>query len=126
LQAAILAAAGADDDMDDDMDDDDLDDLDDWTTWTTWPATLPAPPRTSASAADPYRPAGQGTPVVVLTRELVRPHLTRVPVAPVTTTVRGLSTEIPVGPANGLDKACVVSCDHIVTVPRSALGRQIG
>ena len=65
-------------------------------------------------------------PVVVLTRELVRPHMARVTVAPVTTTVRGLSTEIPVGPANGLDQACVVSCDNIVTVPKSALGPQIG
>ncbi len=65
-------------------------------------------------------------PVVVLTRELVRPHMARVTVAPITTTVRGLSTEIPVGPANGLEHACVVSCDNIVTVPKSALGRQIG
>jgi mRNA interferase MazF len=65
-------------------------------------------------------------PVVVLTRELVRPHMARVTVAPITTTVRGLSTEVPVGPANGLDHACVVSCDNIVTVPRSALGAQIG
>jgi mRNA interferase MazF len=65
-------------------------------------------------------------PVVVLTRELVRPHMARVTVAPITTTVRGLSTEVPVGPANGLDYACVVSCDNIVTVPKSALGRQLG
>jgi mRNA interferase MazF len=65
-------------------------------------------------------------PVVILTRELVRPHLARVTVAPITSTVRGLSTEIPVGPANGLDHACVISCDNIVTVPRNALGPQIG
>jgi mRNA interferase MazF len=65
-------------------------------------------------------------PVVVLTRELVRPHMARVTVAPITTAVRGLSTEIPVGPANGLDKPCVVSCDNIVTVPKSVLGGQIG
>jgi mRNA interferase MazF len=65
-------------------------------------------------------------PVVVLTRDLVRPHMARVTVAPITTTVRGLSTEVPVGPANGLDHACVVSCDNIVTVPKSALGRQLG
>jgi len=65
-------------------------------------------------------------PVVVLTRELVRPHLARVTVAPITTTVRGLSTEIPVGAANGLDHACVISCDNIVTVPTRTLGRQIG
>lgn len=64
--------------------------------------------------------------VLVLTRELVRPHMARVTVAPITTTVRGLSTEVPVGRANGLENSCVVSCDNIVTIPKSALGRQIG
>ena len=33
-------------------------------------------------------------PVLVLTREIVRPHLSRVTVAPITTTIRGLSTEV--------------------------------
>lgn len=65
-------------------------------------------------------------PVLVLTRELVRPHLSRVTVAPITTTARGLSTEVAVGRANGLDHDCVISCDNIVTVPRSALGPQLG
>jgi len=65
-------------------------------------------------------------PVLVLTRELVRPHLTRVTVAPITTTARGLSTEVPVDRANGLEAESVVSCDNIVTVPASALGHQIG
>lgn len=65
-------------------------------------------------------------PVLVLTREIVRPHLSRVTVAPITTTARGLSTEVPVGRDNGLDQAGVVSCDNIVTVPVVTLGRQIG
>jgi mRNA interferase MazF len=65
-------------------------------------------------------------PVLVLTRELVRPHLARVTVAPITSTIRGLSTEIPVGLDNGLDRPSVVSCDNVVTVPTTALGRQIG
>lgn len=65
-------------------------------------------------------------PVVILTRDLVRPYLARVTVAPITTTVRGLSTEVSVGKANGLDHPCVISCDNIVTVPKSALGSQIG
>jgi mRNA interferase MazF len=47
-------------------------------------------------------------------------------VAPITTTVRGLSTEVQVGPANGLDHPCVVSCDNLVTVPATTLGRQLG
>jgi mRNA interferase MazF len=65
-------------------------------------------------------------PVLILTRELVRPHLSRVTVAPITSTVRGLSTEIPVGRANGLAQDSVVSCDNIVTIPAAALQLQIG
>ena len=65
-------------------------------------------------------------PVLILTRELVRPHLSRVTVAPITTNVRGLSTEVPVGIINGLDDKGVVSCDNILTVPCSNLGRRIG
>lgn len=65
-------------------------------------------------------------PVLVLTRELVRPHLTRVTVAPITSTVRGLSTEVAVGAGNGLENQSAVSCDNIVTIPVSALGRRIG
>lgn len=65
-------------------------------------------------------------PVLVLTRELVRPHLTTVTIAPITTTIRGLSTEVPVGVGNGLAGPSVVSCDNITTVPASALGGPIG
>jgi mRNA interferase MazF len=65
-------------------------------------------------------------PVLVLTRELVRPHLATVTVAPIATTVRGLSTEVPVDSANGLAAASVVSCDNITTIPVGALGERIG
>lgn len=65
-------------------------------------------------------------PVLILTRELVRPHLSRVTVAPITGTIRGLSTEVPVGPRNGLEKASVVSIDNVVTIPVAALGHPIG
>ncbi|MGI8847064.1 MAG: type II toxin-antitoxin system PemK/MazF family toxin [Candidatus Dormibacteria bacterium] len=65
-------------------------------------------------------------PVLILTRDVVRPHVSRVTLAPITTTVRGLSTEVAVGRANGLDRESVVSCDNILTVPTSALGRLIG
>ena len=65
-------------------------------------------------------------PVLILTRELVRPHLTTVTVAPITTTIRGLSTEVPLDTANGLSQPSVVSCDNITTIPTSALGAQIG
>ena len=65
-------------------------------------------------------------PVLILTRELVRPYLGRVTVAPITGTVRGLSTELPVGGRNGLQEDSVVSLDNVVTIPVAALGRQVG
>jgi mRNA interferase MazF len=65
-------------------------------------------------------------PVLVLTREVVRPHLYTVTVAPITTTIRGLSTEVAVDVANGLSGPSVVSCDSITTVLADTLGAQIG
>jgi mRNA interferase MazF len=65
-------------------------------------------------------------PVLVLTREIVRPHLNTVTVAPITAKIRGLSTEVPIGPANGLSEHCVVACDHVTTIPAAALGSHIG
>ena len=65
-------------------------------------------------------------PVLVLTRELVRPYLGTVTVAPLTTTIRGLSTEVAVDAANGLTEPSVVSCDNVTTIPTTALGVQIG
>jgi mRNA interferase MazF len=65
-------------------------------------------------------------PVLILTRELVRPHLSTVTVAPITTTIRGLSTEVHLDAANGLSGPSVVSCDNLTTIPVEALGAQIG
>lgn len=65
-------------------------------------------------------------PVVILTRELARPYMTKVSVAPITSTVKGLLTEVPVGRINGLDHECAISCDNITTIPQSALGKTIG
>jgi len=65
-------------------------------------------------------------PVVILTRDAARPAMTKVTVAPITSTVKGLSSEVPLGPANGLDHECAVSIDNVLTIPVSALGRTIG
>lgn len=65
-------------------------------------------------------------PVLILTRELVRSHLRTVTIAPITTTIRGLSTEVQVDAVNGLAGPSVVSCDNITTIPTSTVGAQIG
>lgn len=65
-------------------------------------------------------------PVLVLTRELVRHRLTSVTVAPITSRIRGLSTEVPVGVRNGLEDSSAVNLDNIATIAVADLGRQIG
>lgn len=52
--------------------------------------------------------------------------MTKVTVAPITSTVKGLSGEVPLGAANGLDDGCAVSIDNVVTIPTTRLGRTIG
>ena len=65
-------------------------------------------------------------PAVILTRDAARAAMTKVTVAPITTTAKGLSSEVAVGPANGLDHECAISLDNVVTVPVALLGRTIG
>lgn len=65
-------------------------------------------------------------PALVLTRETARGAMTKVTVAPITTTAKGLSSEVRVGPANGLDAECAVALDNVVTVPVELLGRTVG
>lgn len=65
-------------------------------------------------------------PVLVLTREEVRAVRRFVTVAPITSTVRGLRSEVLIGRGNGLDHDSAVNLDSIQTVAREALIRPIG
>lgn len=65
-------------------------------------------------------------PAVVLTRQAARGAMTKVTVAPITATIKGLSSEVAVGLANGLDHEGVVALDNVVTVPLQLLGRVVG
>jgi mRNA interferase MazF len=60
-------------------------------------------------------------PVLVLTRSEATAVLERVVVAPVTRTIRGIPTEMPLGPEDGLPDDCVASFDNVETVLRALL-----
>ncbi|WP_419866063.1 hypothetical protein [Corynebacterium neomassiliense] len=45
--------------------------------------------------------------------------MTKVTVAPFTSTGKGLHSEVPVGPANGPDDDCAVALDNLPAVPVS-------
>src|SRR5271166_6533188 len=65
-------------------------------------------------------------PVVVLTRDPLGRLLHSVIVGPVTSTVRGLNTEVGLAEADGMRKPCVVNLDNLQLVPRVKLVRRIG
>jgi mRNA interferase MazF len=69
---------------------------------------------------------GKVRPVVVLTRSRVAPRLSRVLVAPITTTVRGLPTEVPLGADEGVRRGSVANLDHVQLLPVERLLRQAG
>ncbi len=65
-------------------------------------------------------------PYLILTRDEAIRVLRRVVVAPVTRTIRGIPTELPLGTPDGLRTECVASFDNVLTLPKSALLRRLG
>ena len=61
-------------------------------------------------------------PVVLLTRQSALDVLEEITVAPVTTRVRDIPTEVVLTKDDGLPRRCAVNLDHLRTVPRSKLG----
>lgn len=70
--------------------------------------------------ADLGPPAGR-RPVLVLTRTSALEVLHRIVVAPITTTIRDIATEVPLGPEVGLADHCVANCDSVATIPKALL-----
>ncbi len=60
-------------------------------------------------------------PVCILTRDEAIPVLSRVLIAPATTRIRGLPTEVELDQSDGMPAACVLSIDNIRVVPKRQL-----
>ncbi len=65
-------------------------------------------------------------PAVLLTREAALGYFAGITIAPITSTTRGLASEVPVGTRNGLDHDSVINCDDVTTVPADLIGEFIG
>lgn len=65
-------------------------------------------------------------PVVVVSRDDVRGRRESATVAAVTSTIRGLPTEVPVDHRDGVRQLSVVNCDDLMTIPKTRLARRIG
>lgn len=64
-------------------------------------------------------------PVLVLTRDSILGRLGEVTVAPITSTVRDIPSEVFLSKQDGMPRDCAVNCDHIQTVSKGKLGRAI-
>ncbi len=64
-------------------------------------------------------------PVVVLTRDSVLEYLGEVTIAPVTSTIREIPTEVLLTSKDGLPRDCTVNLDHVQTVSQSKIGALI-
>ena len=69
-------------------------------------------------------PAGR-RPVVLLSRDEAYAVRDLVTIAPITTRIRGLAVEVPLGPKDGLPKACAANLDTITTIPKAALAELV-
>ena len=64
-------------------------------------------------------------PVLILTRDSFLEYLGEVTVAPLTTTVRDIPSEVFLSASDGLPRDCAVNCDHLQTVSKGKVGALI-
>jgi len=64
-------------------------------------------------------------PVVILTRNSILEYLVEVTIAPVTSTIRDIPSEVLLSRLDGMHNDCAINCDHIQTVSKSNVGSMI-
>ncbi len=74
-----------------------------------------------------YRFAGpdKTRPVLVLTRDSILDLLGEVTIAPITSTIRDIPSEVLLTEEDGMPRPCAVNLDHVQTVPKAKLGALI-
>jgi mRNA interferase MazF len=72
-----------------------------------------------------FRRPDKRRPVLILTRDSILEYLGEVTVAPFTTTVRGIPSEVVLSPEDGMARECAINCDHIQTVSKARVGAAI-
>lgn len=61
-------------------------------------------------------------PVVILTRNSILDYLGEVTVAPITSTIRDIPSEVLLSREEGMHNDCSINCDHIQTVSKAKIG----
>jgi mRNA interferase MazF len=72
-----------------------------------------------------FAPPAKKRPVVVLTRDNAIAYLTTVTVAPITSTIRGVPSEVVLSEEDGMKATCAVNLHNAVTVSQERLGKRV-
>ena len=72
-----------------------------------------------------FAPPDKKGPVVVLTRDSAVAYLSTVTVAPITSTIRGVPSEVVLNEQDGMKAPCAVNLHNAVTVSQHRLGRRV-
>jgi mRNA interferase MazF len=72
-----------------------------------------------------FAPPDKKRPVVVLTRDSAVGYLSTVTVAPITSTIRGVPSEVVLSEEDGMKASCAVNLHHAVTVSQERLGKRV-
>lgn len=72
-----------------------------------------------------FSPPDKRRPVVVLTRSSAIQYLSAVTVAPITSTIRGVPSEVALSEEDGMKSACAVNLHNAITVSQNRLGKRV-
>lgn len=72
-----------------------------------------------------FAPPDKKRPVVVLTRDSAIAYLSTVTVAPITSTIRGVPSEVLLNEEDGMKRPCAVNLHNPVTVVQDKLGKRV-
>jgi mRNA interferase MazF len=72
-----------------------------------------------------FAPPDKKRPVVVLTRDSAVPYLSTVTVAPITSTIRSVPSEVLLNEDDGMKAPCAVNLHNAVTVSQNRLGKRV-
>ena len=72
-----------------------------------------------------FRPPDKRRPVLILTRDSAIAVLNTVTIAPITSTIRSIPTEVILTRDDGLPDTCAANFDNLQTVPKSNIGDRI-
>jgi mRNA interferase MazF len=72
-----------------------------------------------------FAPPDKKRPVVVLTRDSAIGYLSNLTVAPITSTIRGVPSEVVIDEAEGMKAVCAVNLHNLVTVSKARLGKRV-